>query len=311
MKHINVIYRSTGVGLDRDALLLKDALQKAGHQCSLSRYKDPKWLVHWLGFKAKYDANIFLERVHSKWISAAKKNYLIPNQERFPKRHLKKLKKITTILCKTKHAEEIFSQLGFPTEYIGFSSLNRNLESESGDPMKFLHLAGKSTLKGTDDILKLWANHPEWPELTLVQHQSNAPKEVPRNVKLISKFLADKELQTLQNSHGVHLCLSRSEGWGHYIVEAISCGATVVATDAPPMNELVTGEIGVLVPYDRSEPRHLGTNFFFSETALETQINLMVQGGQKKQSEEERRQKQEHYEKIHQLFYENIGRIDF
>jgi len=275
MKSINIIFRSTGVGLDQDALIVKTALEKSGHQCTLSRYKDISWLQSIFIRKTKYDANIFLERVHPRWLKLAKKNYLIPNQERFPKRHIPRLKHIDKILCKSHHAEEIFRQLGFPTEYIGFTSPDRNLPEIKPDFNKFFHLAGKSTLKGTETILELWEKHPEWPQLTLIQHKENAPESVPKNVTLITDFVSEEKLREMQNSHGVHLCPSRSEGWGHYIVEAMSCGAVVITTDAPPMNEIVTLDTGILLPIKSQEPRHLGISFYVSPLELEASLSAL------------------------------------
>ena len=77
-------------------------------------------------------------------------------------------------------------------------------------------------------------------------------------------------------SHGIHFCTSLSEGWGHYIVEAMSCRAVVVTTDAPPMSELITPARGVPVPYHHSEPRHLGTNFHADPEKLEKNIQQLL-----------------------------------
>ncbi|MCP5538050.1 MAG: glycosyltransferase family 4 protein [Akkermansiaceae bacterium] len=281
---INIIARTNGVGLDRDVDLIHKALSSAGFKVTVSHCRAISPLNRLLPGKPRFDANIFLERVFPRWFGTAKTNLLIPNQERFPHRHLKHLKQIDHILCKSRHAEEIFTQLGHATRYISFTSTDLRDDSLQPDYQSFFHLAGRSTLKGTETILKLWCSHPEWPTLTIVQCQENAPEHVPDNVRLITDYIPHEEIKTQLNSHGIHLCTSLSEGWGHYIVEAMSCGAVVVTTDAPPMNELITPARGVAVPYHQSEPRHLGTNFLIDPRKLETIIQelLLMPAEQKK-----------------------------
>ncbi len=271
-KKINIIGRTNGVGLDSDVLLLTQALEHAGHHVTFSHCRSRSLLKKWFSKKHEYDANLFLERVFSVWFRAAKKNILIPNQERFPKRHLGRLNKIDRVFCKSLHALEIFSNLGVSSEYLSFTSKDNYRSDIQPNYSLFFHLAGSSTLKGTECILKLWKKHPEWPTLTLLQHKHNAPEHVPENVTLMTDHLSHNDLTKLANQIGVHLCPSLSEGWGHYIVEAMSCRALVITTDAPPMNELVTNERGIAIPYQFSEPRHLGTNYYVDESKLESAI---------------------------------------
>ena len=274
--HINLIARTNGVGIDADVTLLKKALEKLGYEITVSHSRSRGLIGRVLGKKNIFDANIFLERTFPNWFNASPINLLIPNQERFPKRHLNRLKKIDYVLCKTRHAEEVFSKYGASTKYIGFTSKNVFLNDQETSYQRFFHLAGKSTLKGTETILSLWEKHPEWPQLTLVQHKENAPASVSENVTLISERLSEGDLSKLTNEIGIHICTSLSEGWGHYIVEGMSCEAVVVTTEAPPMNELVAGQRGITIPYHKSESRHLGTNYYVDKGKLENEIETLI-----------------------------------
>jgi glycosyltransferase involved in cell wall biosynthesis len=95
---------------------------------------------------------------------------------------------------------------------------------------------------------------------------------MPTNVTLIREHLSDAEYRRLQNEHRFHLCPSQTEGFGHYLVEAMSCRAVVVTLDAEPMNELVTAERGVLVPAHAIGTQDLATCYGFVEAAMETAI---------------------------------------
>jgi glycosyltransferase involved in cell wall biosynthesis len=270
MKTAIILGRRNGVGLDQDAALLTRALEARGVAVSSPRLRNPGDA---LSARFRADVAFHLERVAPWWWRRqARTHVLIPNQERYPERLLGKLARIDLVLCKTRHAEEIFRGHHQRVEYLGFTSPDRLDPASRPDYRKFFHIAGRSTLKNTGLLLELWAKHPDWPGLTLVQHPDNAPRSVPANVELLSRRVDDAELRSLQNAHGIHLCPSLSEGWGHYIAEGMSCRAVVVTTDAPPMNELVSPERGVLVPFHRSERRHLGTNFFADPAALEAVI---------------------------------------
>ncbi|RYD33035.1 MAG: glycosyltransferase [Verrucomicrobiaceae bacterium] len=273
MKKALILGRSNGVGLDRDASLVADALAGAGLEAVVPPLRG---VGAWLSPRCRGEVAFHLERVAPWWKWKARRHFLIPNQERFPRRLLGTLGMIDHVLCKSRHAAEIFSRHHSSVHYMGFTSEDRMLPQVEPDYGKFFHLAGRSTLKNTALILELWSDHPEWPELTLVQHPDNAPSSVPGNVRLLDRYLPDGDLRGLQNSHGVHLCPSLSEGWGHYIVEAMSCRAVAVVTDAPPMNELVTPGRGITVPAERSEPRHLGWNFHAGRDALERAIQNLV-----------------------------------
>jgi glycosyltransferase involved in cell wall biosynthesis len=130
---------------------------------------------------------------------------------------------------------------------------------------KFLHVAGKSPHKGTMSIVQAWIQHPEWPTLTLTSFDNpvvdiimNSVQRLPPNIDHFHSKLTKAEMANIQQNHGVHLCLSGMEGFGHYINEGRAVGALVVTTDYPAMNELIHEEIGVLVPPTQFIPWHNG-----------------------------------------------------
>jgi hypothetical protein len=100
-----------------------------------------------------------------------------------------------------------------------------------------------------------------------------APKSGPidpsaTNIDLRVGYLTDGELRALQIESAFHICMSRAEGWGHYLVEALSVGAVTVSVDAAPMNELVTAERGVLVPYRSTGHQRLASTYEFDDARV-------------------------------------------
>jgi len=271
-RHLNLIARSNGVGLDRDVDLIRESAHAAGYRVTFSHCRAISPLARFLPGTPRFDANLFLERIFPRWLSTAPINLLIPNQERFPERHLPRLRKIDHVFCKSHHALEIFQKHHPSCLFTGFTSKDLFDPDIPKKEKSFLHLAGRSTLKGTEAILALWKKHPEWPKLTLLQHPENAPADLPANVHLIRDYLSEQDLRKLINEHAIHLCPSLSEGWGHYIVEAMSCGAVVITTDGPPMHELVQPDRGLLVEVGHSGPRHLGVNYHVDANSLEATI---------------------------------------
>jgi len=156
-----------------------------------------------------------------------------------------------TILCKTHQAYNILSRL-LPykdVKYTGFTSVDRFQPSISKNYHSFIHVAGKSPYKGTDQIVNAWLNHPEWPALTLIckgiegssdnmlEIVKNMMVKPQKNIILIDTYVSDEKLAKYMNENGIHLCTSKHEGFGHYLNEARSLEAVVLYTDAPPMNE--------------------------------------------------------------------------
>jgi glycosyltransferase involved in cell wall biosynthesis len=288
-RRINLIAWDNKVGLSTDVNLLAAALRAGGyavHFSTLRRGKLRKWsrplrlrvryALHRLRGNDCYDVNLLLEHVRSEDLPFARHNLLIPNPEWCQPKDIELLPRIDGVLVKTRHAEPIFEALGCHTAFIGFASVDR-LDASVPRERTFFHLAGRSTNKGTDRLMALWRRHPEWPLLTVVQSpRTGVPGAPAANIAHRIDYIDDAELKRLQNASAFHVCCSETEGFGHYIGEAMGVGAVVLATDAPPMHELVTAERGVLVAYDATGTQNLATTYHFSDAALEAVVQRCI-----------------------------------
>ncbi len=223
----------------------------------------------------RWDLNVMLEHVWPQFLHQARHNVLVPNPEWCDRRDRSFFDAIDRLWTKSAMAEQLFRALGCATVHIGFDSEER-LSAEVERRTKFLHLAGRSPLKGTERLLSVWRRHPEWPTLTVVENPAMPDKSSKlqdcTNIHYQRGYLSDAGLRELQNAHRFHVCPSEAEGWGHYIAEAMSVRAVTVTTDAPPMNELVRPERGILVAGQGGAQHNLARLICFDEAALEQAI---------------------------------------
>lgn len=295
MVAVTLIGKSNGVGLARDLRLLADALRHCGAEVHVhaadrsdGRQRRSRMVQSlartraWLrrrrtasqGFPAHI--NVMLEHVWPQFLHTAELNIAVPNPEWFDRRDQRLLTSIDGVWTKTHHAQQVFGALGCRTAFIGFDSEDR-LDPAVPRERSFFHLAGKSRMKGTDRLLRRWLRHPEWPTLVLVCHDEGAEHVPPEalsagNIEWYREYLPDERLRQLQNASRFHLCLSEAEGWGHYIVEAMSVGAVTLTLDAPPMNELIQPDRGLLMPGASKGRQNLSDTYGFQEAALEQAV---------------------------------------
>ncbi len=289
---VRLIGKANGVGLSRDLDLLAGALRASGCEvvlrgCERRDRKRRRGVWTRLAARARWrlraargrpahllcDVNVMLEHVWPQFLHEAALNVLVPNPEWFDRRDLAFLGAADRIWAKTAVAERLFAARGCRTSRIGFDSEDR-YQPELERQIRFLHLAGRSPLKGTERLFSLWQRPPAWPQLTIVQDAAPPRGEAASAANVIRHrgYLTDEALRALQNTHRFQLCTSEAEGWGHYIAESMSVGAVTFTSDAAPMNELIGAERGVLVVARSAERHNLATLCRFEEPALEAAI---------------------------------------
>ncbi|MGO4703799.1 glycosyltransferase [Dyella sp. 2RAB6] len=294
---VNLIAPDNGLGLSRDLQFTADALEACGCTVHFTRLTDADEKVRWsLGRKGlrgklrrwrhamrhreapRFDLNIMFEHLWPAHFGLARQTIALPNTAWFDAKDVLHLPRVARVWCKTNDAVDVFRGLGKPTSLVGFDSEDR-FDAAVPRERAFFHLAGGSVTRGTERLLAVWRRHPEWPTLTVLQHPACAPQDLSAsNIRHLRQFLDGNvpaqyaELSRLQNGYLFQICTSEIEGWGHYIVEALGVGAVTFVVDAPPMNELVTAERGLLVPYAQTGHMGQATTYQFDEAALEAAV---------------------------------------
>ena len=300
----NIIGWDNGGGLSRDIQLIQQELTALGWTVSLNSNR-PGTISRTFFSRAMsrarrriratasaagvvrkpFDVNLHLEEISEEQLSLAGRNVLIPNQEWFRESSRPFLPVIDEVWTKTHLASQVFSNLGCTVRYLGWMGNDRRIEDMRGrNPFKALHIAGASLWKGTDAVLDVWCRHPSWPSLVVLRRTHGYDGQrlpwsarVPcANIEIISEHLDDRALKVMQNECALHVCPSEAEGFGHVLLESMSTEALTITTDAPPMNEMITRETGLLAAAERSEPMHLGMRYFVDRAALERTIETAL-----------------------------------
>lgn len=291
---VHLVGYDNGVGLSRNLRELASALAAHGYRVDFTntrrrggipglvqRARGHRHLMdlsrrRQRGLPPPYDLVLMEEHIEPAYLEDARFRVVLPHPEWFLPRDLEALGRIDLVLAKTREAARIFMSQDCRTAWIGFASDDR-LEPAVARERAFFHLAGSSRTKGTERLLALWRRHPEWPRLTVVQHPREADRGAPSaNIEHRVEYLDEAELKRLQNAHRFHLCPSETEGYGHYLVEAMSVRAVVITVDAPPMNEMISPERGIAVPWSRTGTQHLATTYHFDDAAMEHAIDAVI-----------------------------------
>ena len=200
-----------------------------------------------------FDVGFFIEALYSnkELYDLSKKNIWIPHQEYVLNFYREPQKYLDDTWCLTRETGDCLRRVFFtesPLTFSGWTSISRKAAIDK-DFKKILHLAGNSLNKGTVEILKVWGENPDLPELQLITRNPNnqlqfRPEGFPPNVK-VHHLPPNKKVTELLNECGVHLCTSTTEGFGHYINEGLSTGAITLTTDGGPMNEFYGPKVKV------------------------------------------------------------------
>ena len=218
---------SNGVGLQRDYELLRRLLELHGSQVSGVDFRAPS--------APRADVNIFLEVVTPAMLGAARESWIVPNSEWWHSGWDGSIPAIRRILCKTRDCLKIWTQKApGKATYIGWEAEDI-YQPEVERKAAFLHLAGKSTTKGTGAVIEAWERFNIPYPLTVVSARTGA--RVAGKVRYLPWMPREDAIKTI-NEHRFFLMPSEYEGFGQSLYEAVGCGSLILTTNAAPMNEI-------------------------------------------------------------------------
>jgi glycosyltransferase involved in cell wall biosynthesis len=328
-RRINIVFSDNGSGLSRDSQVVAEALRLAGHRVWMTPLPPRKFplalnyapeiarqavrgtkqfAVKALARRTRFwDINIFLERLVPEYFECAPVNCLFPHQEWLTDEDRGRLRDIDMVFFKTRHAMELLQSDAKASVLVGFTSPDRQERSVTPRWDVALHVCGWNPHKGTAAVVNAWAAHPEWPRLTMVS-QLPISANGAANVEHLATRIPDARLRRLQNEYGIHVCPSEVEGFGHTLMEAMSCGAVLITTDAPPMDELVTPDEGFLVRHVGTSPMGAGIRYFVDEKQL-TDVIGSVWRMQPRLLQRLRKAARDRYESTRASFHARLAQV--
>ena len=218
------------------------------------------------------DVNIFVELINPSLFSYAGKNIWIPNHEWTYKTWVPYLHMVNEIWVKTHEAERIFKEVT-PTHvrYIGWTSINKQTPKRK-NYYKAIVPIGKSP-REIDVLMDAYVHikktdthtYGKLPVLNVITWR---PVIVPEPIKDIvfvhNKILTPEEYDEILLECGVCICLSKAEGFGHAVNEAMASGCNLIVSAIPPFLEDIVGmEVGANFAHGKTIPNdeYFGNSF--------------------------------------------------
>lgn len=130
--------------------------------------------------------------------------------------------------------------------------------------LTFFHSAGMSNRKGTTFTIDAFIKGKIYEEAKLIIHTQKRFKDTfdydieylkEHNIEVIEKTVTAPGLYYLGD---VYVYPTTLDGLGLTMYEALASGLPVIATNHPPMNEVINNEVGYLVEVDHFRSRHDG-----------------------------------------------------
>ena len=257
---IQVITRDNGFGLTKDIQVIREAFPDA--TVDFTDWKKPRR-------DGKWDWNIHLELIHPGHFNSARVNAFVPNPEWYDPSWSSHLTRFDVVVAKTEDCARIFSTMHRNVQTTGWTSQDPGKQVDYTMP-GVLHIAGKSIMKGTPQVLEVARQLPGVQFHLVVDKTVKAPENVKQYVLPTNDQL--DELKRIP----IRLQPSTYEGYGHVLNEARAMGAVTITTDAGPMTEVGEPEYTLLCPPSHTRIKALAKEQVPDVDALEQCVRMAL-----------------------------------
>lgn len=275
---INIISnhrKNTGLSQDVKILCgLLTAIFDKDVQVQLVQYVQPQC--------QEAEVNIFIEVLNPSLFSYAAKNIWIPNIECTPQTWVPYMHMVNEIWVKTREAESIIKDLT-PTyvRYIGWTSLNKETPSTK-NYFKAIVPLGKNPNREIDVLFNAYEKiHSigliDFCKLPILHVVSWKPIEVPSSISdrvVVHNKLSDEEYDKLLAECGLCICLSKAEGFGHAVNEAMASGCNMLVSSIAPFLQDVVGEVNAGALF--CESKETSSSIIFFGSLVSSDVDSLV-----------------------------------
>ena len=205
-----------------------------------------------------YDVGVFFQEYDVERLNLNKKNILIVNEEWLRSEKIEVLQKFDKIITKSTLGKELLRPYNNHVVNCGFISKDR-YDSNIIKQEQFLHVMGKSSQKGTEHVLTVFANECKEFPVTVIESRNDCTIDADLkqcfNFNYIKDFITEEDINIEYNKHLIHLCPSYYEAWGHYVYEGLSTGALLYVTKIPMFLEWLDPDLVVFLDceFDRCD----------------------------------------------------------
>lgn len=261
------------VGIVSDAFLLKKIIDDIGYDSNIifiDRHNP-----------TSSDVGIWIQNFDIELLNCYSKNIFFINEEWAGSHELNNLNLFDFVVCKSKFAYDIIKTMCNNAVHLSFISTDFYDQSVSNSNL-FLHFMGRSIQKNTELILQ------QTLPITLIDSY-NRFSNLPPNFNHINTYQNTNQLKHLLNCHGIHICCSLYESWGHYLFEGLSTGSEIICSDIPVFKEQLDWDLVHFIPTkelvdfnyvycadNKNNTFSLRKSFFVDESFLRDKIENFV-----------------------------------